>query len=84
VKRQIRGPRSWNLQESELKTLEERTLTLERQKLALDNEDKQRDLERASRAAEASLTEKRIASMSAEADLAKLESELLALSKDAK
>lgn len=64
------------LQQRELETLEGNTLPHERAKLALELEEKTRELDRARRAADSSLLEKRIAVMSAEAEVARIEAEL--------
>lgn len=70
------------LQEGDVKTLEERTLPQERAKLVLDVEEKRREVERARRGAESGLHEKRIALMSAESEVARVEGELAALAKE--
>jgi len=72
------------LQEDDLKILEERTIPQDREKIALELADKQRALVLAQRASEASLHEKRIALMAAEADVARIERELESLASQAK
>jgi len=66
------------LQEREHQRLEQNTLPLERTKLAGEVEEKTRDLERARRTSESSLLDRRIALMSAESDVVRIETELAA------
>jgi HlyD family secretion protein len=72
-----------DLGQNDLKTLEERTVPFERGRLALDVAERERDLERAKRAAEKTLFDKRLAKTLAENEAARLADELAAL-EDAK
>lgn len=60
----------------ELKTLEERVIPQERARIALDLAERERDVERAKRAAEKATFEKRLATTAAEGEVARIADEL--------
>jgi hypothetical protein len=72
------------LQEAEATLLTERTLPQDREKLALDVEEKEREIARAERAAQKATLEKRIALMAAESDIKRIEAEMAAFKGEAK
>lgn len=72
------------LQEIELATLTERTLPQDREKLALDVEEKDREMARGERNAQKTLMEKRIAVMSGESEIKRIDAEVTNLKREVK
>jgi hypothetical protein len=72
------------LQQEDFAILSERTLPQDREKLALDVEEKEREIARTDRATQKAMMDKKIAVMAAESDIKRIETELAGLKGDAK
>ncbi|HEY3244227.1 MAG TPA: hypothetical protein VGM03_12845 [Phycisphaerae bacterium] len=79
-----RSRRDLEIQQTEFATLKEKTLPVEVGELELQVQDKQREIDRLKREAEATRIDKQIGILSAEAEVARLDQELSDLEKEAR